>query len=150
LFNIKEGKAIQEFEYSTTVQAEAELWLKSISGFTNRTNILEFQNGYCLRIPISPVNVKNEWIHASIRDVFLILDPTYPPVLLIFDVNWPRRYLVHFSHDVRPFLENLGIWETVKYSFPPTYGSITSPQRFFLNRNINILRVTEQLFCSIA
>jgi len=119
LFDIKEGKAIQEFENSADVQTEVELWLRSISGFSDRANILEFQNGYCLRIPIYPVQVDNIWIDASIRDVFLLMDPTHKPVLLIFDVNWPRRYFVHFTHDVRPFLKKLGIWEMVKSSFPP-------------------------------
>ncbi|ETT54324.1 hypothetical protein BSK66_25040 [Paenibacillus odorifer] len=119
LFEIKEGKAILEFENSAVIQDEVKLWLRSITGFTNRTNILEFQNGYCLRIPISPMQVKNKWIDASIQDVFLMLDPTHKPVLLIFDVNWPKRYFVDFSHDIRPFLKKLGIWETVKSSFPP-------------------------------
>ncbi len=118
LFDTRKGKAIQEFENSPVVQAEVELWLQSISGFADRTNVLEFQNGYCLRIPTSPVQVKNKWIDTSIQDVFLILDPTHKPVLLIFDVNWPKRYFVDFSYDVRPFLKKLGIWETVKSSFP--------------------------------
>ncbi len=50
LFEIKEGKAILEFENSAVIQDEVKLWLRSITGFTKRTNILEFQNGYCLRI----------------------------------------------------------------------------------------------------
>ncbi|QQZ64565.1 hypothetical protein JI735_34610 (plasmid) [Paenibacillus sonchi] len=122
LFDIRKGEAIQEFESSHVVQAEARLWLQSISGFADRTNILEFQHGYCLRIPIFPVQVKNKWINASIQDVFLILDPTHKPVLLIFDVKWPKRYFMDFSHDARPFLKKLGIWETVKSSFPPPGG----------------------------
>lgn len=120
LFEIKEGKAILDFENSAAIQDEVKLWLQSISGLADRTNILEFQDGYCLRIPIYPKQVNNKWIDASIRDVFLMLDPNYKPVLLIFDEDWPKRYLVHFSHDVRPFLKELGIWETVKSSFPPT------------------------------
>lgn len=126
LFDIKEGKAILEFENSATIQDEVKLWLQSITGLANRTTILGFQKGYCLRISLTPLQVKNKWIDASTQSVFLILDPSYEPVLLIFDTNWPGRYLVRFSYDVRPFLMKLGIWEMVKSSFPPAYGDTIS------------------------
>jgi len=120
LFDVKLGKVTLEIENSYEIQSEVEIWLQSIIGIADRTNILEFQSGYCLRIPTLPMQLKNEWIDTVIQDVFLMLDPTYDPMLLIFDVKWPNRGLVHFSHDVRPFLKKLGIWEVVKSSFPLT------------------------------
>lgn len=122
LFDIRAGKAILVIENSPSIQGEVNQWLQSIAGISDRESLLDFKEGYCLRIPTAPINVKNKWINTTTDTVFLYLDPSYEPVLLIFDIKWPNRYLVRIKSDVRPLLRNLGIWEKVKTSFPQSYN----------------------------
>lgn len=114
LFEIEQGKVVWETNNSDTIQNEAKKWIDSIKGFYDVETILDLgKDGYCLRIPTEPIRVKNELMDTTIQDVFLYLGKDHKPLLLLFDVRWPARYLMHFSADVRPYLKKLGIWKFV-------------------------------------
>jgi hypothetical protein len=111
---MKEGKIIWETNNSEEIQTEVKKWIDSIQSFHEIKNLMELaRDGYCLRIPTNPIKIKNDIMDTTIQDVFLYLGEDHEPVLLLFDIEWPVRYLVHISADVRPLLKKLGIWDFV-------------------------------------
>lgn len=114
LFEIEHGKVVWETNNSDAIQKEAKMWIDTIKASYEVETLLDLgKDGYCLRIPTEPIRVENELMDTTIQDVFLYLGKDHKPVLLLFDVRWPARYLVYFSADIRPFLKELGIWRFV-------------------------------------
>lgn len=108
------GRSLWETNNSDAIQIEAKMWIDTIKASYEVETLLDLgKDGYCLRIPTEPIRVENELMDTTIQDVFLYLGKDHKPVLLLFDVRWPARYLVYFSADIRPFLKELGIWRFV-------------------------------------
>ncbi|KIL39068.1 hypothetical protein SD70_22325 [Gordoniibacillus kamchatkensis] len=116
LFDMERGKPIWSINNSQAIQKETLQWISSISCFyRGDLSELNFKEGeYCLRIPTYPIRVENDMMNVVIQDVYLYLGDNHAPILLLFDVNWPKRYAVQFRTDVRPFIKELGIWAIVK------------------------------------
>jgi hypothetical protein len=116
LFEIGRAEPLWSAPNTEAIQHETHRWVRTITGFyEGNLSEVNFARGeYCLRVPTEPIRVKNEIIDTTIQNVFLYLGDGHKPALLLFDVDWPARYLVYFDADVRPFLKKLGIWETLK------------------------------------
>lgn len=94
IFDIEEGRVVQERPTTNDIQKETEKMLKSISGVYKNLNPLP-KKGVMVKVPLDPpIPVKNEWFNDLVDEaVFIFSFEEKDPYLLIWDdENLPHFY----------------------------------------------------------
>lgn len=94
IFDIEEGKVVQESSATPDIQKETEKILKSISGVYKNLDPLPKQ-GVMVKIPLDPsITLKNEWFNDLVNEAVLIFsyEEEDPYILIWDDENHPHFY----------------------------------------------------------
>lgn len=107
IFDVKQGLVVKKLDVNPVVQKEAESYLKGISGMYVKVKAFP-EAGYIVRIPLAtPVRVQNEWLDASVNEVFIILPggADVPYLLVLDEKGRPEFY--NFKGKTDTLLEKL-------------------------------------------
>jgi hypothetical protein len=94
IFDIEEGKVVQESPTTSDIQKETEKMMKSISGVYKNLDPLP-KKGVMVKIPLDPpISVKNEWFNDLVDEAVLIFsyEEEDPYILIWDDENLPHFY----------------------------------------------------------
>jgi hypothetical protein len=94
IFDIVEGKVVQESPVTTDIQKETEKMIKSISGVYKNLDPLP-KKGVMVKIPLDPpFTLKNEWFNDFVNEAVLIFsyEEEDPYILIWDDENHPHFY----------------------------------------------------------
>ncbi|GAX91193.1 hypothetical protein [Effusibacillus lacus] len=115
VFDVQAGKVVHTVPNSAEIQKEIRLCLGSITGLSERVNVMPKEGRVC-KIPIEPpVKVENEWVNFLVEEVYLMVSDSEKPLLLLFD-DENKPYLVEFSHDIGVLVSLMNAW-------PHTWGA---------------------------
>lgn len=99
IFDIEEGKVVQESSATSDIQKETEKIIKSISGVYKNLDPLP-KKGLMVKIPLDPpITVKNEWFNDFVNEAVLIFsyEEEDPYILIWDDENHPHFYTIKAS-----------------------------------------------------
>jgi hypothetical protein len=94
IFDIEEGKVVEESPSTTEIQKETEKMILSISGVYKNLDPLP-KKGVMVKIPLDPpITLKNEWFHDFVNEAVLIFsyEEEDPYILIWDDENLPHFY----------------------------------------------------------
>jgi hypothetical protein len=94
IFDIEEGKVVQESPTTSDILKETEKMMKSISGVYKNLDPLP-KKGVMVKIPLDPpISVKNEWFNDLVDVAVLIFsyEEEDPYILVWDDENLPHFY----------------------------------------------------------
>lgn len=106
VFDMGQGKVIQNIESSRKIQQQVYAILDSIDGVYTGVR-LDFKKGRIYKIPIEPtVHIENQWYSGLVTEAYLFMPESDKPFLLLID-DENKGYYVHFKKDPQFFLATL-------------------------------------------
>ncbi|MBM4761127.1 hypothetical protein [Bacillus sp. B15-48] len=85
LFDIEKNERIDTTPTNSNVQLEAEKIIKAIDDVYKKFKPIP-DKGYIIKIPLEPpYQLENQWIHAVIDEVVILIPEEGEPYLLLFD-----------------------------------------------------------------
>ncbi|EMA6342895.1 hypothetical protein ACO11K_000971 [Bacillus cytotoxicus] len=95
VFDCQKEMVVQKQSLHAEIQHNAIQYAKSITGAFTNINVVP-RSGYMIKIPLTkPAIITNQWIHATIDEVLVLLPKNEKPYIMIYDdENNPHFYYV--------------------------------------------------------